>query len=402
MQVLPFLHKTFAYTLPAIHGRRLDAFMTAVGALLHNGALALTALGRALHTQAQPKHAIKRIDRLLGNRHLHAERPLFYRLWLHLLAGNRPHPVLLVDWSPLDRHGAHFLLRMALPIGGRALPVYEKVHTTEGCPKAQQRCLDALEALLPTGCRPIIVSDAGFRRPWFQAVEAKGWFYVGRLRTREDLQLPSGEWSRATALHPLARDRPQALGDIKLTRRHGFVTQLYLYREKAKGRKDLNTRKQAARSKKSRVCAQREREPWVLLANVPKTANVAKRVVGLYRLRMQIEEGFRDLKNRRFGFDLRRHGCRSAERIEILLLIAAVATYTVLVCGLVEQRRGTARRYQANTERKRPVLSLFYLGWQVWRREYRLGAPPWTLAEVVAAEQELMHRAAAQADCGEE
>lgn len=399
MQVLPFLHKSFAYTLPIIHQCRLKAFMAAVTALLHDGALALTALGRALQTSTQPKHAIKRIDRLLRNPHLHAERPLFYRLWLHLLTANQPHPILLVDWSPLDKTGTHFLLRVALPIGGRALAVYEKVHTKEGCPKAQQRCLDVLEVLLPVGCRPIMVTDAGFRRPWFQAVQAKGWCYVGRLRTREDLLLPSGEWSRVTQLYPQARATPRTLGEIKLTRRGTFSTRLYLYLGKAKGRKDLNTRKQPARSTKSRACAQREKEPWALLSNLPVTANIAKRVVKIYRLRMQIEEGFRDLKNRRFGFDLRQHRCRTPERIEILLLIAAVATYAALVCGLVEQQRGTACRYQSNTERQRTVLSLFYLGWQVWKREYRLNSPPWTLAEMESAEQGLIDRAATQAAC---
>jgi hypothetical protein len=384
MQVLQILHQSFAYTLSGIHRRRLDAFMAAVTALLYNGALSLTALGRSLRTAAYPKHAIKRIDRLLRNPHLHAERTMFYRLWLHLLVGNRPTPVLLVDWSHLDASGTHFLLRVALPIGGRALPVYEKVHSKEGCPKAQQRCLDVLEALLPVGCRPILITDAGFRRPWFQAVQAKGWFYVGRLRNREHLQLPSGDWSTAAKLYNQARTTPQALGEVTLTQRHAFATQLYLFKGKAKGRKQFTAQKQVARSKKSRACAQREREPWVLLSNLPKSAGIAKRVVKLYRLRMQIEEGFRDLKNRRFGFDLRQQGCRSGERIEILLLIAAVATYAVLVCGLIEHRRGTAH-------------SLFYLGWQAWLREQRTPLRQLGKRELRDAEQELIERAAAQA-----
>ncbi|WP_252360521.1 hypothetical protein, partial [Escherichia coli] len=36
--------------------------------------LTLTELGRNLPTKARTKHNIKRIDRLLGNRHLHKER----------------------------------------------------------------------------------------------------------------------------------------------------------------------------------------------------------------------------------------------------------------------------------------------------------------------------------------
>ena len=76
-----------------------------------------------------------------------------------------------------------------------------------------------------------------------------------------------------------------------------------------------------------------------------------------------------------------------------------MATYAVLVCGLIELQRGTACRYQSNTERRRIVLSLLCLGLQVWKREYRLNRPPWTLAEMELAEQGPIGRAAAQAAC---
>src|SRR5690606_28351368 len=139
MQVLPFLHQTLAHALPRVHARRLSALMAALRALLQGQTLTLSALGRALPTRVALKHALKRMDRLLGNPHLQAERPLFYRLLLRTLVSPGSRPILIVDWSPLNESRRYFLLRAALPIGGRALPIYEKVHRQEGSPQAQQQ-----------------------------------------------------------------------------------------------------------------------------------------------------------------------------------------------------------------------------------------------------------------------
>jgi len=41
-----------------------------------------------------------------------------------------------------------------------------------------------LKMMLPKSCKPIIVTDAGFRIPWFQLVESLGWDFIGRVRNR--------------------------------------------------------------------------------------------------------------------------------------------------------------------------------------------------------------------------
>ncbi|WP_258000221.1 transposase, partial [Xanthomonas oryzae] len=45
-----------------------------------------------------------------------------------------------------------------------------------------------LRALIPDDVRPILVTDAGFRTPWFRAVSAMGWDWVGRLRGRTQVK----------------------------------------------------------------------------------------------------------------------------------------------------------------------------------------------------------------------
>jgi hypothetical protein len=54
----------------------------------------------------------------------------------------------------------------------------------------------------------------------------------------------------------------------------------------------------ACHSKKQ---ARREREPWLLVASLSLHSFTAKQVMKLYQARMQIEEGFRDSKNHRYG-----------------------------------------------------------------------------------------------------
>ena len=87
---------------------------------------------------------------------------------------------------------------------------------------------------------------------------------------------------------------------------------------------------------------------------------------------MQIEETFRDQKNVRWGMSLRYARCHDGERMQILLLIAALASMLQWLFGSLAQRAGLAARFQANTERRRTVLSTVFLGQQVLMR---LGHP---------------------------
>jgi hypothetical protein len=80
-----------------------------------------------------------------------------------------------------------------------------------------------------------------------------------------------------------------------------------------------------------------------------------------------IEETFRDLKCHRWGFGLRYDRCNSAGRLEVLLLLGALATLTAWLVGLVGRELQLNRRLQANTERGREVLSTFFIGRQLMR-----------------------------------
>jgi len=83
----------------------------------------------------------------------------------------------------------------------------------------------------------------------------------------------------------------------------------------------------------------------------------------IYRQRMQIEEAFRDLKSERYGLGLAASHTRTAERLAILLFIGALALFVLWLVGKAAvQQHHHHYRYQANTRKRRLVLSVVTLG----------------------------------------
>lgn len=93
-----------------------------------------------------------------------------------MLAGIK-RPLILVDWSDANTRRRWLMIKAAVAVGGRAVSVYEQVYPMMryNSPKTHREFLEVLKTMLPDGCQPIIVTDAGFRGPWFKAVEALGW-----------------------------------------------------------------------------------------------------------------------------------------------------------------------------------------------------------------------------------
>ncbi|MDA0824809.1 MAG: IS4 family transposase, partial [Proteobacteria bacterium] len=83
--------------LPSIHNRRLGSIFSAVSGLLDGRQLSLTSVGRHLPGGAKEKHKIKRVDRLLSNAILSADRRDIYRWMAHQLLGATRHPNIIVD-----------------------------------------------------------------------------------------------------------------------------------------------------------------------------------------------------------------------------------------------------------------------------------------------------------------
>ena len=87
---------------------------------------------------------------------------------------------------------------------------------------------------------------------------------------------------------------------------------------------------------------------------------------------MTIEEAFRDLKAPRHGFAFRYNLGRNPGRVANLLLIAALASLALWLIGLVGIQRQLHYGLQANTERRRPVLSVIFIGKRLLKQRLRI------------------------------
>lgn len=363
MHATAVLQKLLRRSIPSIHSKRLSTVIAIVGSAVRGQRLTLSALGRGLDTRCAVRHRIKRADRLLGNARLHDERLLFYQVLCTLLIGQQCQPVLIVDWSELKPDCSWWLLRASVWLHGFALPIYEEVHSLrrQQARKVHREFLLTLRMLLPDQARPIIVTDAGFRKPWFQEVERLGWHWIGRIRNRTRIRL-ADRWQLSKALHAQARAEPQDLGEYRITRRNPVIGRLCLYRKPPQGRHDLTRLGRRAYDRASRKSAKREREPWLIAASVSLSDKSALDLINLYRLRMRIEHSFRTLKSHQFGFAFEDSQTRGGKRLAALMLIHALALFLAWIAGRAAQRLHLQDRLKSNADRKQTSLSIISLG----------------------------------------
>jgi hypothetical protein len=358
------LRKQLEHSLVEVHKRRRDAVWRAVSGLIAGGRLWLTALGRSLPGNTSDKHRIKAVDRLLGNRAIQDHVLLFYRALAHRLLARTSSPVVAVDWTACGAD--HYVLSAQLCCEGRSLPLYNQVFSRHrvGNPRLHKQFLRELAAVIPDNCKPIIVSDAGFRTPWFDAVAAHGWDFIGRIRDTTKI-LTSRGWISNKSLHRLAHSYARDLGYQWLPRAHPRQYRLVLSSRPAKkGRKRRTRKGNKGHNTVDIKSSQAAREPWLLATSLTCGC---KAVLRAYGLRMQIEQAFRDTKNHRNGWALHHARSKSAKRLAVLLLVASLASVVVQLVGRAATRCGIQRHFQANTVVHRRVLSLFVLGRHVLR-----------------------------------
>lgn len=364
MHVETFIQESLRTVSQKMHEKRFLALSEMVSAALRGTCLTVTGLGRALGGTAKEKHCIKRADRLLSNDKLLPESTEIYFSMARRILQSVESPTILIDWSTISERNQLFLLRASSPVKGRSLTLYEEVHTLarKESPLVHRKFLRTLQELLPVGCRPVIVTDAGFRTPWFRQVRRLGWDYVGRIRNRHMVKRNGSKWVTAKSFYQTANITPRSLGSVILTRANPICCELVLCRQKARGRMEQTLRGERAKRRQSRKHAEREQEPWLIATSLSLPP---QKVIALYKTRMQIEESFRDLKSARYGLSLEFSGTKKHSRMSILLLIASLALWICWLLGKAAHILGLHRTLQANTVRTRNVLSMIFLGFRV-------------------------------------
>jgi hypothetical protein len=345
----------------AMHRARLTAVAAGVVAILLSRRLSSAALGRAL-PGSSAKHAIKRFDRLTGNGHLFAEIPLIYAAIAEEVV-KVVRPVILIDWTHL-RGRNHALAAGLATDDGRPIVLLAKVHDVKqlGSAKVQRAFLADLARILPPFCLPILVSDAGFHGDFFRDVVSLGWDFVGRIRGTAQLRV-DGSLTGKLALYKRASARALDFSNAGLYAKRTLPCRLVLVRRpRAKRRSKPTANKELLEYRKA------ARDPWLLATSLGKCDASAEEIIQLYGLRMQIEEAFRDTKSARFGIGLGEARSRTAKRMAVQLVLAALALVAAFIVGQAAEARGEHRQLQANTLKRR-VLSLVRVGLE-WVRAH--------------------------------
>jgi hypothetical protein len=301
------------------------------------------------------------VDRLLGNPKMRGDRLFLFLAIAHRVLREASKPVVLVDWT--QACGSHVALVAAVPIGGRALPIYAEVHPLKklGNAAIERRFLRTLKEIVPPECRCVIVTDAGFKGPFFEAVVELGWDFLGRVRGTAKAISASGETISKEQFYAKASTTPVELGAFKLFVNQRIPCRLVLVRK----RRRPGPKRPPPACKEERELRQAALDPWLLATSLPGAD--AAQIVRQYASRMQIEETFRDTKNHRFGWSLGTVRLSTPQRAAVLLGLAAVAYLVATLIGMTAERQGRHRGYQANTEKRR-VLSFLALASAILRR----------------------------------
>jgi hypothetical protein len=67
---------------------------------------------------------------------------------------------------------------------GRRIALYKQVHPQSSATAlhVHKAFLARLATILPYGCIPVLITDAGFRESWFKLVNQIGWHWFGLIR----------------------------------------------------------------------------------------------------------------------------------------------------------------------------------------------------------------------------
>jgi Transposase DDE domain len=375
MHVTKILHELL---LSSIHKTRIKTLEVLLKGLFDTKELKLSALGRSLQTHSKERYGIQQVNRFLGN-------PYFQTHWIKLygciasyVIGTNSHPNIIVDWSSLPnshyitQNGEHCILRASLAAEGRGITLYEEVHPKklEGNPKVHHKFLKNLQSILPKKCIPCIITDAGFKTPWFKKVIGLDWDYIGRVACGTSCFEDEEGFHSVKDLFKLATHTPKFINSYILTKSNQLKTNFYIYQGLPKGRHKWTKTapKKIAKDKDSKKHGKSYREPWVLVSSLEGICN-ARTVINRYKSRMTIEENLRDTKSIQSGFSMSENHTIKPERYIVWLILAALASVIAWIVGFAAEQQKLHVHFQANTYKHRRVLSFFFLGCRIIKKK---------------------------------
>lgn len=381
-------------TCDFIHETRLAALLDAAEALQYSNNLSLTAIGRKLSGESAIKHKIKKIDRLVGNKHLHNELSDLYKglsefVFTYLSQDKKA--AIIIDLCFLKDDKAVQMLSAEVTTQGRTLPIYREIFKAGELKNRVKPFLDNLKRCLPNDRTIIVILDAGFYEAWFEEIERHGWYWICRIRKGKKIKLKEGkDWLSMKEFMPTIKLKTTVYEEVLLAKQHERLCRIVTTRKKHKGRVVKLSRGATTHKVGRGRYKEAAKEPWVLATNLPTEYKGAE-VVKYYEKRMQIEESFRDVKSKQFGLAARNIRTKCIHRWGVKMLLAAIVQITYWIIGIIGHSQGMQKIFQVNTVKDRKVFSYFTLGKLIIEHD-KLRQIEFTeqkLSQII--QQELMH-----------
>jgi Transposase DDE domain len=323
-----------------LHTKRVKSLAGATLGVIQSASLAISMIGQglALARGRLTKHAIKQVDRMLSNRGIDVDALLVH--WVPYVVGSRDSITVALDWTEFDADDQATIMLSLLTRHGRATPL---VWLTVGKSTLKNRrnayedqVLERLAKLLPAGVRVCVVADRGFgdQKLYRMLAEDLKFDFVIRFRANIEVTAADGE-TRAAADWVGAGGRARTLREATVTAHACPVAAVICVQ--AKGMK----------------------EPWCLATSMADQP--ARALINLYAKRWQIEGGFRDTKDLRFGMGMASIHVSTPDRRDRLWLVSAFAVVLLTLLGAAGEALGYDRYLKTNTAKRR-THSLFRQG----------------------------------------
>lgn len=334
--VFTFIEELFADDL---HAKRVRSLADATLGALHAGALGIHAIGRGLAAARGliTKHAVKQVDRLVGNAGVDVWA--LFAVWVPFVLAKRKEVRVNMDWTEFDKDGHSTLVLSVQTSHGRSTPLLWKTFETKTFKGKRNDYEDdvlvRLRQLVPRDVKVTIVADRGFAdTKLYEFLNELGFDYI--IRFRSIIHVTSADGETRKAKDWLGADgRLRVLRNASVTAQHVAVPTVICVQDAAM------------------------KDAWCIVASDPRLTG--RDIKALYGKRFSIEEMFRDQKDLRFGMGLGWRQVGGAGRRDRLLLIAALAQALLTLLGAAGESLGMDRMLKTNTSKER-TLSLFRQG----------------------------------------
>ena len=298
--------------------------------------ISLANLGR--NAIGTAKHQIKRAWRLISNPRVETADAM--RGIVKKTLKKRKKPLLIaLDW--VDIKGFQTLMAAAV-LKGRAVPLCWascKTHVYEGHKSRnafEESLLLVLKSMIPAGQKVILLADRGFGRTELARFCKKHEFdYL--IRIQPNVHVKSASYTGKLLDYPVHKGICKLLKSV-------------LYRQKDGVEQNIVVRWVRNLPKHRDEC-------WFLMTSLQ--AGPAQ-ISHLYGQRMPIEQLFRDHKNKRNGWSLRDTQVKSAQNLDRLLLVLAIAYLLICGLGLLGQKDRKPKDWSSNS--KAATCSIFVIG----------------------------------------